>query len=157
MDPATLHGEITEPDRLTDDDWRGLLSPAEFHVLRRSGTEAPGSGRYLDDDADAGGVYACAGCGNTLYDATHKFHSGCGWPSFSDEVAEGALRYIRDTSHGMVRTEMRCARCDGHIGHVFPDGPPPTGTRHCVNGTAVVHVPEGETADAVLKRHRATL
>ena len=150
-------GEITDPETLTDDDWRQILSPQEFHVLRRGGTEAPGTGRYLDDDAEAGGVYACAGCGNVLYDAAHKFHSGCGWPSFYDEIRPEAFRFIEDRSHGMIRTEMRCARCDGHLGHVFPDGPPPTGKRHCVNGLAVVYVPQGDTPDAALKRHRAAL
>ena len=150
-------GEILEPETLTGDDWRSILSPAEFRVLRESGTEPPGTGRYLDNDAEGDAFYVCAGCGNRLYAGTSKFHSGCGWPSFFEEIEPDALNVYEDRSHGMVRTEMRCARCDGHLGHIFPDGPKPTGKRHCVNGLAVVRVPEGESVDAALKAHRQGL
>ena len=152
-----IRGEITEPNALTEADWRAILSPAEYRVLRESGTEPPGTGRYLDLDAEPAAAYACAGCGLVLYGGSAKFHSGCGWPSFFEEVEPDAVTRYEDRSHGMVRTEMRCGRCDGHLGHIFPDGPPPTGTRHCVNGLAIVRIAEGETADAALKRHRSGL
>ena len=140
---------------LTDDQWRSILSDAEFYVLRRSGTELRGTGRYLDNDDDEFGAYHCVGCGNYLYDARHKFHSGCGWPSFNQEVAEGAITTYVDRSHGMVRTEMRCARCDGHLGHIFRDAPDqPTGLRHCVNGTALIFVPAGQEVGEVITAHR---
>ena len=94
-------------------------------------------------------------CGQRLYDGGHKFHSGCGWPSFFQEVEDGAIRTLTDTSHGRVRTEMRCSRCDGHLGHIFDDAPDqPTGLRHCVNGFALVFVPEGEDPALVLAAHR---
>ncbi len=142
---------------LTDAEWKGLLSPQEYRVLRKSGTEYPGTGRYLDDDAGRAGAYCCAGCGNALYASTSKFHSGCGWPSFFEEVRPGSIVLHHDRTHGMVRTEMRCAVCDGHLGHVFDDAPhTPTGKRHCVNGTSIVFVPEGRDAQEVLAEHRAT-
>lgn len=140
---------------LTDDQWKNLLSDEEYRILRRSGTERQFTGRYLDNDAP--GSYHCAGCGLYLYDAKNKFHSGCGWPAFNAEVADGVLTYIRDTTHGMVRTEMRCARCDGHMGHVFEDGRSwgqDDPTRHCVNGGAIIFVPEGEDPQQVIASHR---
>lgn len=141
---------------LTDEQWKAILSDQEFYVLRRSGTEYAGTGRYLDHGKEDKGAYHCVGCGNYLYDAKHKFHSGCGWPSFNQEVAKGAITEHRDTSHGMIRTEMRCARCDGHLGHIFNDGfDQPTGLRHCVNGTALIFVPEGQDAKEVIAAHRA--
>ena len=140
---------------LTDDQWRAVLSKQEFGVLRESGTEYPGTGRYLDHGKDDQGAYHCVGCGNYLYDAKHKFHSGCGWPSFNQEVGPGAITEYKDKSHGMVRTEMRCARCDGHLGHIFNDGfDQPTGLRHCVNGTSLIFVPLGQDPKDVIKAHR---
>ncbi|MCP4807288.1 MAG: peptide-methionine (R)-S-oxide reductase MsrB [Proteobacteria bacterium] len=134
-------------------DWRELLRPDEYAVLRQSGTERPGTGRYLKEER--AGAYHCAGCGQKLYGGDAKFHSGCGWPSFYEEVEDGALTTVRDASHGMVRVEMRCSRCDGHLGHIFQDAPQtPTGLRHCVNGTALVFVPEGEDALEVIRKHR---
>jgi len=134
-------------------DWKSILSPVEYAILRESATERPGTGRYLHNEAS--GAYHCAGCGQKLYGAHHKFHSGCGWPSFFQEVEEGALTTFRDVSHGMVRVEMRCSGCDGHLGHIFQDAPQtPTGTRHCVNGYALLFVPEGEDVQDVLARHR---
>lgn len=143
-----------DPTTLSDADWQALLEPAEYHVLRRSGTERAGTGRYLSDPGP--GAFHCAGCGHKLYGADHKFHSGCGWPSFFQEIEPGALSTHTDRSHFMVRTEMRCARCDGHLGHIFRDAPQtPTGTRHCVNGTAIVHVPAGQSVAEAFAAHRA--
>jgi peptide-methionine (R)-S-oxide reductase len=150
-DPA-LDPELPASD-LSDADWKALLSPVEFAILRQSATERAGTGRYLGEER--AGAYHCAGCGQRLYGAEHKFHSGCGWPSFFDSVEPGAVATHSDTSHGMVRTEMRCSRCDGHLGHIFDDAPhTPTGLRHCVNGFALVFVPDGEDPAAVLAAHR---
>ena len=147
VDPAL------DPRTLTADQWRTLLTPVEFAILRESATERAGTGRYLDDPGP--GAFHCAGCGHRLYGAEHKFHSGCGWPSFFQEVDAGALEVHRDTTHGMVRTEMRCGRCGGHLGHIFNDAPrTPTGMRHCVNGYAVVHVPAGADVATIFQAHR---
>lgn len=138
---------------LSEADWRALLRPEEYQILRRSGTEYPGTGRYLDNEAP--GAYHCAGCGQRLYRAEHKFHSGCGWPSFFAAAEPGSITTHTDISHFMVRTEMRCARCGGHLGHIFQDAPQtPTGTRHCVNGNALVFVPAGQDPGAALASHR---
>lgn len=152
-DPA--QDPTLDPQSLTDADWRALLSPVEYQILRHSGTERAGTGRYLQDPGP--GAFHCAGCGNKLYGAAHKFHSGCGWPSFFQEVEPGALSTHRDRSHFMVRTEMRCARCGGHLGHIFNDAPHmPTGMRHCVNGFALVHVPAGAAVGEVFAAHRGS-
>lgn len=129
--------------QLSDAEWKQRLSAEEYRVLRQHGTEAPGSGCFLGTKTP--GTYVCAGCGNPLFESGGKFESASGWPSFTQPVSNDAVTEIRDTSHGMIRTEVRCARCDGHLGHVFPDGPPPTGLRYCINSVAVKHVPEGET------------
>ena len=142
-----------DPTTLTREAWREILSPDEFAILREGATERPYTGRYNDDPGP--GAFHCAGCGNRLYSAEHKFHSGCGWPSFFQEIVPGALELHHDSTHGMVRTEMRCARCGGHMGHVFNDGPRPTGMRHCVNGYAVLHVPAGADVAAVFAAHRS--
>ncbi len=150
-DPA-LDASVA-PGSLSDADWRAILSPMELHVLRRSGTERAGTGPHLSDTGP--GAYHCAGCGRRLYRAAHKFHSGCGWPSFFQEADPGALTTHRDLSHFMLRTEMRCAGCGGHLGHIFDDAPQtPTGLRHCVNGAALVFVPDGEDPVEVLRAHR---
>lgn len=150
-DPA-LSSEI-DVTSLDQADWRQILSPTEYRILRQSGTERPGSGRYLHEEG--AGSYHCAGCAHRLYSGAHKFHSGCGWPSFYQEAEPGALTTYRDVSHGMVRVEMRCGRCDGHLGHIFEDAPHmPTGQRHCVNGFALVFVPEGADATEVIRAHR---
>ena len=139
---------------LTDEAWRAILSSEEYRILRNSGTEYGGTGRYLDNEDP--GTYHCAGCGLYLYDARHKFHSGCGWPSFNQEVAQGVLTYHSDGSAGMTRNEMRCARCDGHLGHVFNDAPgQPTGLRHCVNGGAILFIPQGKDPQTAIVEHRA--
>jgi peptide-methionine (R)-S-oxide reductase len=128
--------------KLSDDEWRKRLSPEEFQVLRQHGTERPGTGclLYTKDP----GTYVCAACGHPLFISGEKFESGTGWPSFTQPVAEDAVAEYEDRSHGMTRTEVRCGRCDSHLGHVFPDGPPPTGLRYCMNSVALKHVPEGE-------------
>ncbi|MDP7383893.1 MAG: peptide-methionine (R)-S-oxide reductase MsrB [Acidimicrobiales bacterium] len=151
-DPA-LDADV-DPTTLSDEEWAAILDPVEHHILRHAGTEPPGTGRYLADPGP--GAFHCAGCGQRLYGAAHKFHSGCGWPSFWSEVDKDVLVIYRDRSHGMIRTEMRCSRCDGHMGHIFEDAPQtPTGRRHCVNGQAIVHVPDGEDVLEVFRSHRA--
>jgi peptide-methionine (R)-S-oxide reductase len=128
--------------KLSDDEWRSRLTQEEYEVLRRHGTERAFSGCFLG--TKEAGTYVCAGCGNPLFKSGTKFESGTGWPSFTQPVAPNALENIEDRAYGMVRTEVRCARCDGHLGHVFPDGPPPTGLRYCMNSAAMKHVPEGQ-------------
>ncbi len=119
----------------TDAEWRTVLTPEQYEVLRRSGTERPWSGRYVDEHAD--GTYCCAGCGAELFDAATKYESGSGWPSFFQAKVPTAVELVDDVSHGMVRTEVRCRRCGSHLGHLFPDGPAPTGDRFCMNSLAL--------------------
>jgi peptide-methionine (R)-S-oxide reductase len=119
----------------TDAEWRTQLTPEQYGVLRRAGTERAGSGEYAHTK-DAG-VYRCAGCGAPLFRSDTKYESGTGWPSFWEPVSPGAVAERTDESHGMSRTEVLCATCDGHLGHVFPDGPPPTGRRYCMNSLAL--------------------
>lgn len=128
---------------LSEDEWKRRLSPEEYRVLRQHGTEPAGSGCLLKTK-DAG-TYVCAGCGNPLFQSGEKFESGTGWPSFTSPVSKEAVSEYEDTSLWMRRTEVRCGRCDGHLGHVFPDGPPPTGLRYCINSASVKHVPEGQS------------
>jgi peptide-methionine (R)-S-oxide reductase len=138
---------MTEKLTLSDEEWRKRLTPEEYGVLRRHGTEAPWGGCFLGTKEP--GTYVCAGCGNPLFESGVKFESGTGWPSFTSPIAPDAIAEYQDRAYGMVRTEVRCARCDGHLGHVFPDGPPPTGLRYCINSVSMKHVPAGEPVTLV--------
>lgn len=117
-----------------DEEWRRLLTPEQYRVMRGHGTEPPGSCALLREKRP--GVFVCAGCGQRLFASAGKFESGTGWPSFNDPI-EGAVETSEDKSFGMLRTEVHCSRCGSHLGHVFPDGPPPTGLRYCINGIAM--------------------
>lgn len=119
----------------TEAEWRAQLSPEAYHVLREAGTERAFAGAYNANKAD--GIYVCGACALPLFDSDDKYDSGSGWPSFTRPIDPQAVAENRDVSHGMVRTESLCARCDSHLGHVFPDGPPPTGLRYCMNSLSL--------------------
>ena len=125
---------------LSDEEWKARLSPEEYQVLRKHGTERAFAGCFVGTKDK--GTYVCAGCENPLFRSGEKFESGTGWPSFTQPVRPDAVTEVEDGSYGMRRVEIRCARCDGHLGHVFPDGPPPTGLRYCMNSVAMKHVPD---------------
>lgn len=128
--------DIKKPEDMTEADWRAKLDDNQYRVLRESATEAPFSGMYWDSTDN--GVYRCAGCNSELFTSQDKFESGCGWPSFDKPVSPDAVKEITDTTHGMVRTETVCAKCGGHLGHVFNDGPrETTGLRYCINSASL--------------------
>lgn len=119
--------------------WLEELGPEKYKILRQCSTEPPFTGKYYDHKEE--GTYVCAGCGTPLFDSDTKYESGSGWPSFFAAVGKDKIKEVRDTSYGMIRTEIKCATCDGHLGHVFTDGPPPTGLRYCVNSASMDFVP----------------
>jgi peptide-methionine (R)-S-oxide reductase len=134
---STQSQEKMMQDRLvkSEDDWKKQLSPEEYDVTRCGGTEAPFTGKYWNNHEK--GMYVCIGCGAELFSSDTKYESGSGWPSFYAAVAKGNVKVVKDRSHGMVREEIRCARCDAHIGHLFDDGPQPTGQRYCTNSASL--------------------
>ncbi|RRV44918.1 peptide-methionine (R)-S-oxide reductase MsrB [Pseudomonas sp. p106] len=119
----------------TLEQWRAMLDPEQYQVCRLKGTERPFTGKYNSEKR--AGTYHCICCDLPLFDSNTKFDSGCGWPSFYAPIEDSAMIETRDTSHGMMRTEVTCAQCDAHLGHVFPDGPPPTGLRYCINSVCL--------------------
>jgi peptide-methionine (R)-S-oxide reductase len=127
--------ETTQPVQKSDEEWQAELTPEQYAVLRRQGTEPAFTGKYWDCHDD--GIYRCAGCGAELFDAATKYDSGSGWPSFTEPMFADAVEVRVDRSHGMVREEVVCRRCGGHLGHVFPDGPGPTGQRFCMNSCSL--------------------
>jgi peptide-methionine (R)-S-oxide reductase len=132
---------MTDKIELTEAEWLEKLGPEKYQILRRAGTERAFTGEYEKNKAE--GLYLCGGCGEPLFASDTKYNSGSGWPSYTAPVAEGAVEELSDMAHGMVRTEVRCARCEGHLGHVFPDGPGENGLRYCINSASLDFKPKG--------------
>lgn len=130
-------GNLTPPQRIvkSEEEWKKLLTAEQFHITRLKGTERAFTGEYCE--AHTPGLYACVCCGTLLFDSTVKFESGTGWPSFTRAVEENVIKYHKDNSYGMVRVEVMCNVCDCHLGHVFPDGPEPSGLRYCINSASI--------------------
>lgn len=135
---------MTEKITKTQAQWREQLSPEQYRVTREAGTERPFTGEY--NDFYEQGEYDCVCCGHTLFESGTKFHSGCGWPSFHGELEQAGIVHKRDLSLGMVRTELLCPKCDAHLGHVFDDGPPPSGQRYCINSASITFRPDAREA-----------
>ena len=129
-----MNNDSTETAK-SDEEWKKFLTPEQYHVLREKGTERPFTGKYYLNKET--GIYTCAACGNELFTSEMKFDSNCGWPSFDKEIAGGKIKTQVDTSFGMIRTEIMCAKCEGHLGHLFDDGPTETGARYCVNSLSL--------------------
>lgn len=124
-----------KPIDISDEEWRKILPADVYHIAREKGTERPFTGKY--NRHDEVGTYYCAACGNPLFRSDGKFNSSCGWPSFFEPISKNSIIYLPDNSHGMTRTEVECGRCKAHLGHVFEDGPPPTGLRYCINSVVL--------------------
>lgn len=142
LDPWALNAHIPDMEKLelSEEEWRARLSPVQYHVLREAGTERAFSGELNLEKRD--GDFLCGGCGTLLFKSNTKYDSGSGWPSFTEPAAPDVIAEYRDTSHGMIRIEVRCAKCDGHLGHVFPDGPGPNGLRYCINSVSLDFQPD---------------
>lgn len=126
---------MSDKKKKTEEEWKKELTPEQYNVLRLKGTERPFTGKYWDHEKE--GIYKCAGCGAVLYDSNTKFDAGCGWPSFSSPIKESIIEEKVDKSQNTVRTEVLCKNCGGHLGHVFDDGPHPTGLRYCINSVSI--------------------
>jgi len=129
----------------SDEEWRKSLTPEQYRILRQGGTEAPFTGELLNNKQE--GTYVCAACGEPLFGSDNKYDSGSGWPSFTSPVDGKSVDELSDQSHGMTRTEVRCAKCEGHLGHVFPDGPGPGGLRYCINSASLAFDKQGKDND----------
>jgi peptide-methionine (R)-S-oxide reductase len=131
--------DVVPEVRKTEEEWRAQLGPERYHILREAGTERPFTGSLLEERGK--GTFVCGACGNELFESSAKFESHCGWPSFTHPDQQQNVRLLPDYSHGMNRTEVRCKKCDSHLGHVFEDGPEPRGTRYCINSLSLKFIP----------------